>query len=114
MNGALIAAVFAALAAVWGTFEFYGTAKATQGDPYRIADLLSRYSTMLGHSRIEQLPPDAVISHAAGEPAGDVKSQVLFNSAQYALAPRLIVTKPGQAWVMRNDESGMAIAKAGN
>lgn len=83
------------------------------GDLYRIEELVERYRGMLEHSRAEQLPADAMLSNATGEPAGDVKSQVLFNSAQYALAPRLIVTKPGQPWTIRNDESGLSISKTG-
>lgn len=93
---ALIGLSVAAALATFGAILFYGEQTErdqAQGDLYKVSDQQIRFAPVK-----EIVPPDAevgYVSDVAPDPA-------LVLTAQYALAPRLIVRKPSSAWVIGN------------
>lgn len=84
----LPAALLAALV-VAASFDFYGASSRYQQsnrDPYRIAVQVERF-----RPAAEVLPPDSVAGYVSDLSAGETAGKSAFLSAQYALAPRLLV-----------------------
>lgn len=94
--------MFAAAAlGLWGSLDFYRVLKQNpQRDQYRIEEMEARYQPVEA-----ALPPgDAakVIGYLSDSPYEQPRGQLLFFTAQYALAPRLVSSKPDQEWVLGN------------
>lgn len=89
----------AALLGLWGALDLFEALRQNpQRDPYRVEEMLARYEPVAA-----ALPASVkVIGYISDLPYGGVQGQVLFFTAQYALAPRLISTKPDQEWVLGN------------
>jgi len=92
----LAGVAIAALLSVAGATEFYGEQterNRVERDPYKVSDQVIRFAPVK-----EIVPPDAqvgYVSDVAADPA-------LVLTAQYALAPRLIVRNPASGWVIGN------------
>jgi hypothetical protein len=103
----LLAAGLATALALWSALEFHGSMrKAGQGDPYRIQQLVELYQEFA-----RTTPVDARLGY--GSPAGDVKGQVLYYAAKYALAPRVVTNRPGPPSVLFHDEKGIRLEQRG-
>lgn len=102
-NTKTLASVFAAAAlGLWGALDFYRALNQNpQGDQYRTAEMEARYAPA---KSVLQSAGDAakVIGYLSDSPYEQPRGQVLFFTAQYALAPRLVSTKPDQEWVLGN------------
>jgi hypothetical protein len=85
-----------ALLSVYGAIQFYGEQKErnqTQRDPYKLIDQERRFAPVK-----EIVPPSALVGYVS-----DVATDpTLMLTAQYALAPRLIVKDPSSGWVIGN------------
>ncbi len=84
------------LLSLYGALQFYGEQRKTdrrQPDPYKLIDQERRFAPVR-----EFVPPNArvgYVSDLATDPA-------LLLTAQYALAPRMIVKNPTSEWVIGN------------
>ena len=89
----------AALLGLWGALDLQLALKQNpQRDRYRLEELTARYAPAAA-----ALPKEAkVIGYLSDSPFEQPRGQVMFFSAQYALAPRLLGAKPDQAWVLGN------------
>ena len=99
-NGMALAAVgAAAVLGLWGALDLQQALKRNpQRDQYRIEETQARY---LGAAAA--LPKDVhVLGYLSDSPYEQARGQVMFFSAQYALAPRLVSAKPDQEWVLGN------------
>jgi hypothetical protein len=85
-----------ALLSLYGAIQFYGEQSErnqTQRDPYKLIDQERRFAPVR-----EIVPPNALIGYVS-DMATD---PTLMLTAQYALAPRLIVKNPTSNWVIGN------------
>jgi hypothetical protein len=85
-----------ALVSLYGALQFYGEQRALnriQPDPYKLIDQERRFAPIR-----EIIPPDALVGYVS-DLATD---STLLLTAQYALAPRLLVRNPSSAWVVGN------------
>ncbi len=100
----------AAAIGLWGALDLFEALKRNpQRDQYRVEEMLARYEPAAA-----ALPADVkVIGYVSDQPYEQVRGQVMFFSAQYALAPRLISAKPDQEWVLGNYAQPGAGAPAG-
>lgn len=94
--GAIIAA---AVLGLWGSIGLFEALKRNpQTDQYRIEEMTARYAPVAA-----ALPNEVkVIGYLSDSPYEQPRGQVLFFTAQYALAPRVISAKPDQVWVLGN------------
>jgi hypothetical protein len=85
-----------ALLSVYGAIQFYGEQterNKTERDPYKLVDQERRFAPVR-----EIVPPNALVGYVS-----DVATDpTLMLTAQYALAPRLIVQNPSSGWVIGN------------
>jgi hypothetical protein len=85
-----------ALLSLYGAIQFYGEQterNQTQRDPYKLIDQERRFAPIR-----EIVPPNAVVGYVS-----DLATDpTLMLTAQYALAPRLIVKNPTSNWVIGN------------
>ena len=92
----LVGLGIAALLSLYAAFDFYGQQTAqnrASRDPYMIGTQEKRFETMK-----RELPPVPVLGYVS-----DVTTQpAVFLSAQYALAPVLLVDNPREVWVVGN------------
>ena len=96
----LAAVGVAAALGLWGAMDLFAALKQnTQRDPYRIEETIARYLTAAA-----ALPREArVIGYLSDSPYELPRGQVMFFTAQYALAPRLVAAKAdGLEWVLGN------------
>ncbi len=81
---------------VYGAVQFYGEQSErnqTQRDPYKLIDQERRFAPVK-----ELVPPDALVGYVS-----DLDNDpTLVLTAQYTLAPRLIVKNPSSGWVIGN------------
>ncbi len=85
---------------MWGVIEYFGFEAAYQKqsrDPYRIAAQISRLAGVAA-----AVPDSEVLGYATDLVPGSVAALAIFNSAQYTLAPRLILQDTSQARVLGN------------
>lgn len=85
-----------ALLSVYGTIQFYGAQterNQTQPDPYKLIDQERRFAPIK-----EIVPPNALVGYVSDLPT----DYTLTLTAQYALAPRLLVPNPTSNWVIGN------------
>src|SRR5579862_5644879 len=85
-----------AVLSVYGAVQFYGEQSErnqTQRDPYKLIDQERRFAPVK-----ELVPPDALVGYVS-----DLDNDpTLVLTAQYTLAPRLIVKNPSSGWVIGN------------
>jgi hypothetical protein len=85
-----------ALLSVYGAIQFYGEQterNQTQRDPYKLVDQERRFAPIR-----DIVPPSALVGYVS-----DLATDpTLVLTAQYALAPRLIVKNPSSGWVIGN------------
>ena len=103
------AALFAAvLLALWGAIENFQVETAmVKSDPYKAADQADRLAGV-----VQMLPRTAIVGYVSEAPddspsgtaAGSDSTMALamFNTARYALAPRLVVQDTDREWVLGN------------
>ena len=97
------AGVVAAVAlSLFGTFEFYHFETAVQRqvqnrDPYMIGPQYERFA---GFRRM--VPENAVLGYMTDVEPGSGLATVIFDAAQYSLAPRLLQLGTTQEWVLGN------------
>jgi hypothetical protein len=88
--------IISALLSVYGAMQFYGEQREhnqTQRDPYKLIDQERRFAPIR-----EIVPPNALVGYVS-----DLATDpTLILTAQYALAPRLIVKNPTSGWVIGN------------
>jgi hypothetical protein len=95
LKAALIAA---ALLAVWGAMEgFQIETESNAGDPYMVNLQPARLAGV-----IEAIPRTAVVGYLSDSQSGSTAALAMFNSALYALAPRLLVEGADRDWVLGN------------
>lgn len=85
---------------MWGVIEYFGFEAAWQKqsrDPYQIAAQSSRLAPVAA-----AVPDSAVLGYATDLEPGSVAALAVFNAAQYALAPRLILQDAAQPRVLGN------------
>ena len=90
----------AVLFALWGAVEHYALEKARsahQRDPY-----FANVQPLRLAGAIEAVPPDAVVGYITDLQPGTVAALAAFNTASYALAPRLLVPATDKEWVLGN------------
>ncbi len=85
-----------AILSLYGALEFYGEQREQnriQPDPYKLIDQERRFAPVR-----EIVPADALVGYVS-----DLGTDsTLLLTAQYALAPRLIVKNPTSDWVIGN------------
>jgi hypothetical protein len=85
---------------MWGVIEYFGFETSYQKqsrDPYQIAAQVSRLAGVAA-----AVPDSAVLGYTTDLEPGSVGALTIFNAAQYALAPRLILQDTAQARVLGN------------
>jgi hypothetical protein len=89
----------AALLGLWGALDILTALKKNpQRDQYRIEEMSARYLPLAAalSNGVK------VIGYLSDSPLDQPRGQVMFFSAQYALAPRLLSSKPDREWVLGN------------
>jgi len=85
-----------AILSFYGGLQFYGEQREQnqiQPDPYKLADQERRFAPVR-----EIVPPNALVGYVS-----DLATDpTLLLTAQYALAPRLLVKNPTSDWVIGN------------
>lgn len=99
MKAALVAA---ALLAVWGAIESYQVETGSSlRDPYMVTLQPARLAGV-----IETIPPTAIVGYLSDlhdrTESTSAAALAMFNSARYALAPRLLVQGTDRDWVLGN------------
>jgi len=95
LKAALIAA---AVLAVWGAIEgFQIESESNAGDPYLVNVQPARLAGVM-----EAVPRTAVVGYVSDLQGSSAAAQAMFNSARYALAPRLLVEGTDRDWVLGN------------
>ncbi|HKX00630.1 MAG TPA: hypothetical protein VJN43_23015 [Bryobacteraceae bacterium] len=97
----------AALLSLYGAFAFYGeqsTRNQVSADKYMIGIQEMRFETM--KRELPRVPRLGYISDITTQPA-------VFLSAQYALAPALLVDSPREEWLVGNFSKPMDYAEFG-
>ena len=97
-----IACAAVALLASWSTVNFYGATTEAVGagaDVYKIGEQAARLGDL-----ISTLPATGIVGYVSDVPASNTLGAVLYCSAQYTLAPRLVTDQRGQLseWVIGN------------
>lgn len=93
-----IALIAAVLLAAWGALENFQLENAnTQHDPYMVNLQPDRLAGV-----IQAIPRSAIVGYVADIHDGSTAALAMFNSARYALAPRLLVEGTDRDWVLGN------------
>jgi hypothetical protein len=95
LKAALIAA---ALLAVWGAVECFQIETGNNAaDPYMVNLQPARLAGVVG-----AVPRTAVVGYLSDLQGNSAAALAMFNSARYALAPRLLVEGTDRDWVLGN------------
>jgi hypothetical protein len=97
---ATVGVAIAALVCVWGALIYYRYETAYQRkspDPYLISAQFQRL-----HPVRAAVPASAVMGYLTDAPAPSVVESSMFLSAQYVLAPRLLLKGAAHEWVLGN------------
>jgi hypothetical protein len=95
LKAALIAA---AVLAVWGAIEgFQIEGESNASDPYMVNIQPVRLAGVM-----ETVPRTAVVGYVSDLQGSSTAALAMFNSARYALAPRLLVEGTDRDWVLGN------------
>ena len=109
-----MAVVLVAAAAVLASFSSLQLASATQADPWNIQSAVERFQ-----GAASRLPAEEDLGYISDLPVQDSNGTLVFLSAQYALAPRLLTpiedNAPGEAIgnFSKRQDYAAAGAKAG-
>lgn len=99
--GAVVAAGYVALAAMFSVLDYYRTASDLSPDPYGVVAAQERF-----RDAAVLLPPGAVVGYLSDLPLENPRGSAAFLATQYALAPRILVElhTGGEAasWVVGN------------
>ena len=90
----------AALLSLWGTVEYFGAESEFQKqsrDPNQIAAQTARLEGIRAVT-----PENAVLGYVTDVARENIQAQVMFNVAQYVLAPRLIQHDTAHDWALGN------------
>lgn len=90
----------AALLSLLGSLSFYSSESAYQQqyrDPYLIGAQFERFDALR-----QSVPQDATLGYLTDTPLDSVLSVTMFDSAQYVMAPRILVRDPSQFLVLGN------------
>jgi hypothetical protein len=96
--------------AIWGATCYYDLEAAAQQqyrDPYMIAASAERFSGLR-----QAVPEDAVLGYLTDAAPGQT-ALTIFDTAQYALAPRLLATDTNHRWVLGNFTKPLDFAAMG-
>jgi len=110
----LTACVAVAALALWSTVNFWGTTAGSTGpdaDVYKIGDQAARFQDLM-----PELPATAIVGYVSDAPASQILSSVLYASAQYTFAPRLVTdqrTKPAPEWVIGDFSKPLDVVQFG-
>jgi hypothetical protein len=106
-----ISVFLAALLGLWGALDLF---EALKRNPQRINTGWKKCWRGMSPCRRHFQRNVKVIGYVSDLPYGEVRRQVLFFAAQYALAPRLIsAKKPDQEWVLGIMRSPGSVCQAG-
>lgn len=83
--------------AATGTLNLIQVALEARSDPYRVEEQAARYAPLLA-----ALPPSVTVGYTSDVPLEDARGQVLLFALRYALAPRVVTSKPDQELVVGN------------
>jgi hypothetical protein len=99
---------------LWSTVNFYGVTGAAAGpnaDVYKIGEQHARFQDL-----IPALPATGIIGYVSDVPTDRTLGAVLRDSAQYALAPRLVREQslnPSAEWVIGNFSKPLDVTQFG-
>jgi hypothetical protein len=106
VKAALITAV---LLALWGAIENYQVETGPGvADPYKAADQVDRLA-----SAIQMLPRSAIVGYVSNAAGETPAALAMFNTARYALAPRLLAQGTDREWVLGNFSEQVDYAAVG-
>lgn len=100
--------------ALWSTISFYGATAASVGpdaDVYKVADQADRFQDLMA-----ALPATAIVGYVSDVPPSETLSSVLYASAEYTFAPRLVTdqhTKPAPEWVIGDFSEPLDVVQFG-
>lgn len=100
-----------ALLSLWSTVDFYRTTEglaASNADVYQIGAQADRFREVAS-----ALPPSGTIGYVSDRGTGETLGTVMYDGAQYALAPRLLTERLRQAdtpWVLGNFSKPVDVA----
>lgn len=94
--GVLVAAALAVVI-VFVVDQFERDFQPRTRDPFQVQAQTERFRGV-----IEALPPAAVVGYLTDLEPADRSAPIIFRTAQYTLAPRLLQPGPGQEWVIGN------------
>lgn len=89
-----------AVLSLYGAVQFYGEQterNQTQRDPYKLIDQERRFAPVR-----EIVPPNALVGYVSDLATDPTLMLTAMLTAQYTLAPRLIVKNPSSDWVIGN------------
>lgn len=103
----------AVLLSLWGAFSYYDAetaeqARAENRDPYRIQAARDRFADFL-----QAVEPGAVLGYISDARPGTVAAGAWFAAAQYAVAPRLLLTGADRRQVLGNFHRASNASAAG-
>jgi hypothetical protein len=100
--------------ALWSTVNFYSNTQELAGpnaDVYKIGDQAARFRDLAS-----ALPGTGIIGYVSDVPTNQTLGAVLYSSAQYTLAPRLVTDQRGKAppeWVIGNFSKPLDVVRFG-
>ncbi|MEZ5353773.1 MAG: hypothetical protein R2762_14130 [Bryobacteraceae bacterium] len=86
LSKSFLSALVVAVLALWASLDFFQAMGRTIGDPYKVTQFLARYGPA-----VEMLPSKGKVGYLSDTTFDDVKGQVLYFSALYAVAPHKLV-----------------------
>ena len=95
VKAAVAAAAFLALAGLLNYFRFETSYQDQNHDPYRVAAQMGRFSDVR-----KKIPPNGKLGFLSDKEVGTLAGDTLFGTAQYALAPRLLLKTTDSDWVL--------------
>ncbi len=110
----LAACAAVVLLALWSTVSFRGATEELAGpnaDVYKIGDQAARFQEL-----ISALPAEGIFGYVSDVPPSKTLASVLYSSARYTLAPRLVTdqnVKPAPEWVIGNFSMPLDVVQFG-
>jgi hypothetical protein len=103
-----------ALLTLWSTVSFRGATEELAGpnaDVYKIGDQATRFQEL-----ISALPAEGIVGYVSDVPASKTLASVLYSSARYTVAPRLVTDQsvnPAPEWVIGNFSMPLDVVQFG-
>jgi hypothetical protein len=110
----LAACAAVVLLALWSTVSFRSATEELAGptaDVYKIGDQAARFQEL-----ISALPAEGILGYVSDVPPSKTLASVLYGSARYTLAPRLVTdqnVKPAHEWVIGNFSMPLDVVQFG-